>query len=78
MGKEDIYYEFLKFFRENRGKTIGGLIGFIAGILFLIIGFFKTLLIILCTLIGFYLGSRWDIEGDIRKILNKILPPGMH
>lgn len=77
MRKEDLYYNFLQIFKENKGKIIGGLIGLLAGILFLIIGFFKTMLIIICTLLGFYLGSRWDIDGNIKKILNKILPPGM-
>ena len=78
MNKKDFYEDFMIFFREHKGKIIGGLSGFLAGILFLIIGFFKTLLLIICTLIGYYLGSRWDIEGDIKKLLNKILPPGLH
>ena len=78
MKKEEFYEKILNMFREDKGKIIGALVGFLAGILFLLIGFFKTLLIIICTLIGLYLGSRWDIEGDVKKILDKILPPGMH
>ena len=78
MEKNELYEEFLKIFKNSKGKIIGALIGFLAGILFLLIGFFKTLLLIICTVIGLYLGSRWDIEGDIKRILNKILPPGMH
>lgn len=78
MKREEFYEELLKMFKKDKGKIIGALIGLLAGILFLLIGFFKTLLIIICTLIGLYLGSRWDVEGDIKKILHKILPPGMH
>ena len=78
MKKEELYLEFIQIFRENKGKIVGALLGFFAAILLLIIGFFKTLLIIVCTLLGLFLGSRWDVEGDIKRILNKILPPGMH
>ncbi|MFW6021917.1 MAG: DUF2273 domain-containing protein [Halanaerobiaceae bacterium] len=71
----NIWYQLKEFFIYNRGKVIGSLIGFIFGFLILIIGFWKTLLVFLCTIIGYYLGSRFDMEGDFRKILDKILPP---
>ncbi len=60
---------------NNKGKILGGLIGFLFGIIFLVVGFFKTLLILICTIIGYFLGSRWDIEGNLKKFLDRILPP---
>ena len=77
MEKERFWEQLLVIFAENKGKIIGGILGFFFGILFLIIGFFKTLLLLICTFIGYYLGSRWDIEGDLKRLLNKILPPGI-
>ena len=75
MEKDSLYEEILESFKNNKGKFFGAFLGFLAGILFLTIGFFKTILLILCTVIGLYFGSSWDIEKDIRKIINKILPP---
>lgn len=75
MEKNSLYEEILENFKNNKGKFLGALLGLLAGVLFLIIGFFKTLLLILCTVLGLYLGSSWDIDGDIRKIIDKILPP---
>ena len=75
MRRNEFVLEVTKYFLQNKGKIIGGIIGFIFGILFLMIGFFKTLVIILCTAIGFIIGSRWDLEGDFVNFLNKILPP---
>jgi uncharacterized membrane protein len=59
----------------HRGKLIGGLIGFIVGMLVLFIGVFKTILIVICTALGYYIGARWDAEGDFKKLLDRLLPP---
>jgi uncharacterized membrane protein len=64
-----------QFIYLNRGKIIGGIIGCFLGILLLIIGFFKTILILSFTLIGYFFGSRWDRTGKIKDFLDKILPP---
>lgn len=74
MQKEQ-FQSLIKFFLLHRGKIIGGLIGFIFGILFLLAGFWKTLVILFCTLIGLIIGSRWDINDDIKHLLDRILPP---
>ena len=75
MEKSDLWQKLIKYILTNKGKVIGSIIGFIFGILFLIIGFFKTLLVFLCTLIGYFIGSRIDIDGNLKKLLDKILPP---
>jgi len=45
---------------EHRGKAIGILLGLIASILFISYGFWKTLFIILCITIGYFIGKRLD------------------
>ena len=77
MEKDNLWEQLLILFSENKGRILGGLLGFFFGILFLMIGFFKTLLLLICTFIGYYLGSRWDMEGDLKRLLNRILPPGL-
>ncbi|WP_268760479.1 DUF2273 domain-containing protein [Gottschalkia purinilytica] len=61
---------------NHRGKVICSLIGFILAVIILLVGFFKTLFIIACVLVGYYFGSKIDNEENISDILDKILPPG--
>ncbi|SHI01667.1 DUF2273 domain-containing protein [Sporanaerobacter acetigenes] len=75
MAKEK-FLEFIQILEENKGKTIGTIIGFVIAILVLTIGFFRTLFIVLCTWFGFYLGKKKDNQEDFREILDRILPPG--
>ncbi|WP_050748599.1 DUF2273 domain-containing protein [Halothermothrix orenii] len=60
---------------RNKGKILGGLVGFLIGILILVLGLFKTILLFICTVLGYYIGSRWDIDGDLKKLLDRLLPP---
>ena len=75
MQKSEFWQEIIRYILANKGKVLGSIIGFLFGILFLIIGFFKTLLVFICTLIGYFIGARIDIDGNIKKLLDKILPP---
>lgn len=59
---------------NNPKKITGAVIGLIVGILILTIGFFKTLLLCITTLLGYYLGSRINFEEDIKKVIMKVIP----
>lgn len=63
-------------FRNNRGKCIGSLIGFIVAVLALIVGFFKTVFIAICILIGYYIGKKKDNKESIIEIIERFLPDG--
>lgn len=57
---------------------VGGLIAFVFALLWVIFGFWKLLFIIILTLIGYFVGYRYFRDRDsIRKLIDKILPPGM-
>lgn len=71
----NIWFLLKEVIANNKGKVYGTFIGLISGILVLIIGFWKTLLIFLFTALGYFIGSRWDQEGDFRKLLDRLLPP---
>ncbi|MBU5426661.1 DUF2273 domain-containing protein [Tissierella pigra] len=73
---KQILRELLEIINNNRGKFFGALAGFLVAVSILIIGFFKTLFIFLCTCIGYILGSKSYKKIDFREILEKILPLG--
>lgn len=67
--------------KKNKGKTLGGLLGLIAAILVLSIGFIKTLFIYMIVGLGSFIGKKYD-EGlsliDILKgFINIINKEGM-
>ena len=50
---------------------------FVIGILLCIFGFWKTLFIVLFTLVGFFVGSFvFSDVSKFKKMLDRILPPG--
>lgn len=64
--------------RVNSGKIIGVSMGFVLGMLILVIGFFQALFIFFCMIIGYVIGKRIDDKEDLMEILDKLLPPGTH
>lgn len=74
---KDIFIEIIYWIRNNKRKFFGGLIGFILSILILSIGFFKTLFIVLLTIVGIVVGSKSYTKRQILEFLERILPPGL-
>ncbi|MEJ6950089.1 DUF2273 domain-containing protein [Natronospora cellulosivora (SeqCode)] len=70
-----VLLQLYELFKYNKGKILGALLGFIFGLLLLFIGLWRTLVVFFCTIAGYYIGSRWDIEGNFKKLLDRILPP---
>ena len=59
--------------REHRGKSVGILLGMILAVSILVIGFFRTLFIVLFMAAGLYVGKKIDGgEGDdlLRSVEN--------
>lgn len=73
---KEILMDLIQFINSNRKRFFGALFGFLIGILILTIGFFKTLFIVLTTLIGYLWGSKSFTKMDLVNFLEKILPPG--
>jgi|GEM_PF-1564125 uncharacterized membrane protein len=64
--------ELFTWINNNKGKFIGLIAGFIFGLLILLIGILKTIVIFLFALIGLYVGHLWDGGKNIPNILKKI------
>ncbi len=75
MGKQ-MLNDLLELISNNKGKFFGALLGFLLGVVILIIGFFKTMFIFICTCIGYTLGSKSYKNINFRELLEKVLPPG--
>ncbi|MDD2510250.1 MAG: DUF2273 domain-containing protein [Syntrophomonas sp.] len=45
---------------EHRGKALGILLGLIASILFITYGFWRSLFIVFCIILGFFIGKKID------------------
>lgn len=50
---------------NHPGKLLGTSIGFILGLLFVTLGFWRTLVLVLFAVIGFVLGKRQDEHKDL-------------
>ena len=60
-------------FEGHRTRKIGFVMGLFTGGAILLIGFFNTLFIALCGLIGLFAGSRFDSKDDlVDKIIAKL------
>lgn len=60
-------------FDSHRTRKIGFIAGILTGVAILTIGFFNTLFIALCGLIGLFAGSRFDSKDDlVDKLLLKL------
>ncbi|GAQ26124.1 MULTISPECIES: DUF2273 domain-containing protein [Tepidanaerobacter] len=57
---------------EHRNEIIGCIIGVLIGIMILAVGFLKTLFIVLCGAIGYYVGKYLSGDKDIREKVNNI------
>ncbi|HVJ48919.1 DUF2273 domain-containing protein [Desulfitobacterium sp.] len=51
---------FLRLLDEHPGKLMGTIAGFLVGLLVVLLGFWKTLVLFLFVMIGFMLGKRQD------------------
>ena len=69
----DILWEL---WQQHRGKILGGILGLIIGIIIIALGFLKALFVILCALLGYYIGKSIDNKESLRDLVDKILPPG--
>ncbi|WP_139489321.1 DUF2273 domain-containing protein [Brevibacillus dissolubilis] len=60
--------------REHKGKLLGGLAGFLFGLIYLFAGFWDTLVFVVFVGTGCYIGRKLDHKEDLTEILDRILP----
>ena len=57
------------------GKWFYGLLFFFIGLMFALLGFWKTLLIALITALGVFIGSAETIGKAVANLIDKVYPP---
>jgi uncharacterized membrane protein len=66
-----------EFLRKYFGRLAGSTAGLIVAVLFLTLGFFRTLLILICIAAGFGLGMFRDSREEFLEFVERILPKGI-
>ena len=74
-----MFHEIFNDLWENsRWRVIGVVAGLVIGILFLLLGFFQTIFLLICVGLGFFIGNKLDKKEDLMDFLDRLLPPGYH
>lgn len=63
---------FIIFIQKNWGKLLGGLLGFLVAIIFVIFGFWKGAFIIFCIIIGSLIGDRVKKSEGLQTFFNRL------
>jgi len=63
-----------KCWNEHPGKCLGTLFGVLLGLLYLLFGFWRMLVVALLILGGYYIGKKADEKERLRDVLARILP----
>lgn len=61
-----------------RGRFLCTLTGFVIAALFLLLGFWQTLFLLLFVAGGFFIGYKIDKKEDLVEWLDRLLPSGYH
>jgi len=72
MMKEELMQGIFWLWREHRGASLGVLLGLGLGISVLVFGFWRTLFVTICCLVGLWLGRELDTKANILADLNQI------
>lgn len=57
------------------GKVFYGLLFFVIGLMFVVLGFWKTLLVLALSAIGVLIGSAETLGKAVAKVVDRIIPP---
>ncbi len=63
---------FIIFVQENWRKLLGGLLGLLVAVIFVLFGFWKGLFIIFCILAGIFAGSMIEKSEGLRNFFNRL------
>lgn len=81
MDQERLWDKVLRVVREHPGRVVGTALGLLLGLCLIWLGFWKTLVISLLTVVGYSIGKWTDDEGKgLREFLEEKLPgrPDFH
>lgn len=65
----------LDFLIHHGGKVIFTILGLIFGLIVLSKGFFAAFFLLICLVVGYFLGKQFDDGGKMASLLEKLFPP---
>lgn len=69
---KEIILRLIEYTKSNKGKTFGILTGFLIAVFIIVLGFFKTIFIVLCSCLGYYIGKKIDNGDSLKDVFYKI------
>ncbi len=64
-------------FRQLAPSQIGAICGFVIALILVVFGFWKSVLILIFTLAGYYIGKKiFSNKELLKEFLDKLFPPG--
>lgn len=60
------------FFHKHPALVLGTLVGLLIGLIFLVFGFWKTLIFVVIVAIGVFIGFMLDGDGKVREQLSRL------
>lgn len=58
---------------QHRGKFIGITVGLVVAVLILAFGFWRSLFVIFCIVVGYFIGKRIDDNKSFDSIIRKFM-----
>ena len=76
---KELFTEIIAYYKKHKYRINGIAIGAIIAIVLIRYGLLQSVFITVCVLVGYYIGKKYENDkGFIRKIIDKILPPGRY
>lgn len=72
---EEFFKNILPKLSLYKARIFGGLIGFIAGLLWAFMGFRRAFAFVFSVFLGYFLGKRVDQKGSLRDLFDRVFPP---
>lgn len=58
-----------------RGRILGTTLGIVLALMWIFLGFWSMAFVVVCGVVGYYIGVRFDGDEDFRAFLERVLPP---
>ena len=71
-GGRSLYEILLDLMDRHRGAVAGAVVGLLVALLIIVFGFWKTVFIAICILVGYFIGKRFDEEGSLDAIWRRL------
>ncbi|MGE5528643.1 MAG: DUF2273 domain-containing protein [Patescibacteria group bacterium] len=65
----------LAYLAARKGRLVGAFLGFVTGIIWAFLGWWRAAIFLFCVALGYFIGLRLDRKDTWREIVAKILPP---